>query len=428
MNFMDWYKKRGLRFILKRAQKLRERYSFNPGKSITRIRDCVEKLSAYDCYPTFFVPGIVVKRNPEFIHELQDRGCEIGVHGYQHIDMRSIPPQEANQQLIKARELFREDGLESYGFRCPYLSVSDELIQNLEPGIFNYSSNRAIAWVDQTQNNHQKNLLFETIVGFYHPLHAQSNLSLPYREKTILEIPVSVPDDLQMRDGMDLTPDEISGSMVETFNQIHKRGELYNLMFHPELASLLIEPFMKVLSEAHAYKGKVWIARLRDISEWWEEKDECKIQIDRKNGKYHLSITSPKRAKLLQRSVESDQITEDWDGRYQRYLDQQINLTCDHLPLIGLSPGVPDWVQNSLDQMGYILVDLGDWENCSIKITGEIINHWDNPVKLIAGIEDLDVSLVRFWPWPDGYRSAICLSGDLDALSLMDYATRLLPR
>lgn len=427
MNFVDWYKKRGFHFILKRAQKLNERYSFSPSRSITRIRACVENLSNHSCYPTFFVPGIVVKRNPEFIHELQDRECEIGVHGYQHIDMRSIPPQEAKQQLNKALEIFRGDGLESYGFRCPYLSTSDELIQNLEPGLFNYSSNRAIAWVDPSSNNHQKNLLFETIGGFYHPRLAQSNLSLPYREKTILEIPVSVPDDLQMRDGMDLTPEEISVSMVETFNQIYKRGELYNLMFHPELASLLIEPFMNVLSEAQAYKGRVWIARLRDISEWWEEKDEYKIQIDRENGKYHLSITSPKRATLLQRNVESDQVAEDWDGRYQRYLDQQINLTCDQLPIIGISPGLPDWVQVSLDQMGYISVDLGDWENFSLEITGELVEHWDNPVKLIAGIEDLDTPLVRFWPWPDGYRSALCLSGDLDALSLMDYATRLLP-
>jgi peptidoglycan/xylan/chitin deacetylase (PgdA/CDA1 family) len=427
MNFVDWYKKRGARFILKRAQKLRERYSFNPGKSIVRIRDCVDKLSTYSCYPTFFVPGIVVKRNPEFIHELQDQGCEIGVHGYQHIDMRSIPPQEANQQLKKAQKIFREDGLESYGFRCPYLSVSDDLIKNLEPGLFNYSSNRAIAWVDPGSKDHQKNLLFETIGGFYRPSLAQSTLSLPYKEATIIEIPVSVPDDLQMRDGLEYTLEEISASMVETFNQVHQRGELYNLMFHPELASLLIEPFMEVLNKAHTYQGNMWVTRLRDISEWWKEKDEYNIHIDRVNDNYHLVINSPQRATLLQRALDPDGSSEVWDENYQRLKKQKINLEANQLPLIGISPGLPLWVQTSLDRMGYISVNLVDWEDCTIKITAEIINQWDNPVKLIAGIEDLDVPLVRFWPWPDGYRSALCLSGDLDALSLMDYATRLLP-
>ena len=427
MNFIDWYKKRGARFIVKRAQKLKERYDFNPEKAISRIRYCVDKLITYGCYPTFFVPGVVVKRNASFIHELQEKGCEIGVHGYQHINMRSIPPQEANQHLIKALEVFRGEGLDSNGFRCPYLSISDDLIQNLKPGLFNYSSNRAIAWVDSASNNHQKNLLFETIGGFYHPTLALTTLSLPYWDKTVLEIPVSVPDDLQMRDGMDYTPDEISDFILETFNRVHERGELYNLMFHPELASLLIEPFMDILSEVHTYKGRVWIARLRDISEWWKEKEEYKIQVDKENGKYHLNIDIPKRASLLQRGLDSNRSLEDWDGRYKRFIEKQINVTSDQMPLVGISPGLPIWAQNSLDRMGYILVNLDTWEDCTIKITAEIINQWDNPVKLIAGIENLDVPLLRFWPWPDGYRSALCLSGDLDALSLIDYATRLLP-
>ena len=171
----------------------------------------------------------------------------------------------------------------------------------------------------------------------------------------------------------------------------------------------------------------MWVARLRDISDWWKEKGEYNIQIDRENGKYYLSIDPPKRATLLERGLHSGQFSEDWDGRYQRYLKNQINITSDRLPIIGISRGLSEWVQNSLDGMGYISIGLDDWEDCTIKITAETINHWDNPVKLIAGIEGLNVPLVRFWPWPDGYRSAICLSGDLDALSLMDYATRLIP-
>ena len=427
MNFVDWYKKRGFRFILQRAQKLGERYSFTPEKSVTRIRDCVDRLFSYGCYPTLFVPAVVVSRNAAFIHELQDKGCEIGVHGYQHIDMRNLPPQEANHHLERAKEVFGEVGLQSYGFRCPYLSISDELIQNLEPGLFNYSSNRAVAWFDTTSNNHQKKLLFETIGEFYQPLPAQSTLSLPYTEDTIIEIPVIVPDDLQMRDGMDFTTDEISDSMLSTFSQIHERGELYNLMFHPELASLLIEPFIDILNEIHTYKGSVWVTRLQDISAWWKEKSQYNIHIDRENGNYNLVVDFPRRATLLQKGLNSNYLSEDWDGSYQRFLERQINITRVQLPLIGISPNLPGWVQTTFNQKGYITVDLSDWQDCSIKINDEFIDQRDDPVKLIAAIEALDVPLIRFWPWPDGYRSALCLSGDLDALSLMDYATRILP-
>ena len=427
MNFVDWYKKRGTRFIFTRAKKLAERYDFNPGKAISRIRYCVGKLSEYGCHPSFFVPAIVVRRNSDFIHELQENGCEIGVHGYQHIDMRSIPPQDANRQLVKAAEVFIQEDIKIDGFRCPYLSISDEILQELQPGLFNYSSNRAIAWVNNGSNHHEKNLLFDTIGGFYQPSLAQSTLSLPYQEEQVLEIPVSVPDDLQMRDGLNYTEDEISASLLDTFNNTHQRGELYNLMFHPELASLLIEPFLAVLDEAYANQQGVWISQLRDISEWWKEKTSYRIHIDRLNGKYQLVINCPKRATLLQRGLEEYLPSSQWDEKYRKLESDQIVISNDILPLVGISPELPDWVYSSLNRMGYISVNLNDELDCSVRVTSEFLRRWDNPVKLIAAIEDLDIPLVRFWPWPDGNRSALCLSGDLDALSLMDYATRLLP-
>jgi peptidoglycan/xylan/chitin deacetylase (PgdA/CDA1 family) len=427
MDFVDWYKKRGFQFILKRAQKLRERYSFTPQKSVARILDCVEQLLNYDCSPTFFVPGIVVKRNSDFIRELQEKGCEIGVHSYQHVDLRSISPQEANRQLEKANEAFRKVGLKSDGFRCPYLSISDGLLKVLSPGLFKYSSNRAIAWVNLDSSKHQKNKLFDIIGGFYHPALAQNTLSLPYFQENILEIPVSVPDDLQMRDGLNYTPDQISTSLLGTFKQIHQRGELFNLLFHPELASLLNEPFVSVLGEVQEYKNRVWITQLRDVATWWNEKEDYKIQIERSKGEYHIELKSPHRATVLHRGMGEKRYSKEWDGKYQMITEENINITNDILPFVGVSPGLPDWVSDALDRKGYITVSLKNWEDCSVKITDEFIGQCANPVELIAAIENLDVPLVRFWPWPDGNRSALCLSGDLDALSLMDYATRLLP-
>lgn len=427
MNIVDWYKKRGTRFIIKRAKTLRDRYTFSSEKAILRIRDCVDRLMTYECHPTFFVPGVVVKRNPVFIQELQDKGCEIGVHGYQHIDMKSLSPQDAIYQLQRAVGVFKNYDLHVDGFRCPYLSISDEIIQKLEPGQFNYSSNRAIGWTTRGAGDHQKTLLFDTIKAFYQPAFAQSTLSLPYCQGNILEIPVSVPDDIQMRDGMNYSPDEIASTLLDIFKQIHARGELYNLMFHPELASLLITPFMAVLADVSGYKGRVWIVSLRDIGQWWKEKGEYRVSINRSNGAYHLEIDAPKRATLLQKGLIGPYLLEDWDGKYQRFADRQIIITHDQLPIIGISSDLPTWVPDALDRKGYIFVNLDEWENCTIKITNDFMINLFDTVRFIDAVESIDAPLVRFWPWPDGFRSALCLSGDLDALSLMDYATRLLP-
>ena len=64
---------------------------------------------------------------------------------------------------------------------------------------------------------------------------------------------------------------------------------------------------------------------------------------------------------------------------------------------------------------------------CSLIINQDFLQDIHNPVELERAIENSRTPLVRFWPWPDGQRSALCLTGDLDALSLADYATRLLP-
>jgi hypothetical protein len=47
---------------------------------------------------------------------------------------------------------------------------------------------------------------------------------------------------------------------------------------------------------------------------------------------------------------------------------------------------------------------------------------------MVRLIEEAQGPLVKFGAWPDGSKSALCLSGDLDALSLFDYTARLVGR
>jgi hypothetical protein len=51
-----------------------------------------------------------------------------------------------------------------------------------------------------------------------------------------------------------------------------------------------------------------------------------------------------------------------------------------------------------------------------------------NEVQLIEVIESSPSPLVRYGRWPHGAKSALCVSGDLDALTLFDYVTRFFVR
>lgn len=427
MKFAAWYRKRGFSFVVKRGGSLIKRYGFSSRKSIQRISHLVETLSAHGCSPTFFVPAVVVKRHRSFIQELQECGCEIGVHGFQHVDLRSYPPEEGNRQLQRAMGLLRRNGIKTSGFRCPYLSASNELLQSLTPQTFHYSSNKAIEWGDGRESSESADLLFSKVRTFYQPSKSLEELYLPFKRDGLVEIPVCVPDDLQMADGLAYSQDQIASAWKEILTQTHARGELFNLMFHPELADRCEAPLVYILQTAAKLQGKVWVTRLKEISGWWEEKEDFKVNIWRYENGVGMKFDCSGRATLLARGIDMGGQTIPWDETYLRFQAHQLDLSTSVVPCIGLADDLPPWVETNLKGMGYIVARGKDASACGVYLTQGMCQDLSNPVLLVEFLEQQTVPLIRFWPWPDGARSALCVTGDLDAVSLADYASRLLP-
>jgi hypothetical protein len=65
---------------------------------------------------------------------------------------------------------------------------------------------------------------------------------------------------------------------------------------------------------------------------------------------------------------------------------------------------------------------------CGMYIDGGTLGRLTNQVELLDYIEESGSPLVRYCQWPDSAKSALCVSGDLDALTILDYASRLLVR
>lgn len=427
MNLQAWFKKRGLRFAYQRASSLVERYGIRPQKATARIQHSVQALEECGCKPTFFVPAVVVKRNLPFIRSLQDQGCEIGVHGYQHIDLKNVPPSEGSRQLLKAAVFLADNGLEVHGFRCPYLSSSEELMQELPAEVFRYSSNQAVSWEHTLPRPAGNSVLFETIKTFYQPVPAEGEFCLPGINRGMVEIPVCVPDDLQLHDGQQFSLVEIAETWISVLEKIHQRGELFNLMFHPELAARCEAPFMEVLQTANQPQYNIWVTQLKDVCAWWLEKETFSVTLEKAGGDTWLNLHCSPRAIVLYRNLELQPPGQPWDATYRILATRSVPLKDGHVPIIQLSAGLPVWVGDALKRKGYIFMPGVESQACSLIINQDFLQDIHNPVELERAIENSRTPLVRFWPWPDGQRSALCLTGDLDALSLADYATRLLP-
>lgn len=120
------------------------------GKCELRVLESTERLltlfERHQTRATFFVLGWIAERIPDLIRELEDRGHEIAVHGYNHLLLTEISAQEFDEDLARALEVIRQCGVRSrpVGFRAPSFTMvkttKDWALPILEKYEFKYDS------------------------------------------------------------------------------------------------------------------------------------------------------------------------------------------------------------------------------------------------------------------------------------------------
>jgi peptidoglycan/xylan/chitin deacetylase (PgdA/CDA1 family) len=426
---VHWLKRRNPRYIVLRLRALLQRYGVTGAKAQRRTFDCVRMLGRYGCSPTFPTPGGVVKKNGAFCRQLQDLGAELAVHSYDHIDFHSLSPEESRYQFEKAVGVYRANGLDTDGFRCPYLSYSERVLHALPSGMFRYSSNKALWWdVLPARGNGEKTAIFDSLSGFYSAAPAETTVSTPYFTEHLLEIPASIPDDLQLYDGLNLGEEGMAQVWLDLLLRVHARGEMFILLFHPESCYLCAKAFQTILNRASDLDPGVWVTRLRDISDWWWERSAFGVDVVEDGETLVVRFSCTDRATVLVRGVESDAEMRPWHGTYHVLDGRECRIAGGGRPFVGVAADVEDATRVFLRNQGYIVDDGAHAGACGVYLTRSVLdNIGGGEVGLVAYLDALSTPLVRFWRWPHGYRSVLSITGDLDALSLIDYVSRVLP-
>lgn len=85
-------------------------------------------LDKHKTHATFFVLGWIAKRLPELIRELEHKGHEIAVHGYNHLLLTEITPSEFDDDLALALETIKACGIKQplLGFRAPSFTIVEK--------------------------------------------------------------------------------------------------------------------------------------------------------------------------------------------------------------------------------------------------------------------------------------------------------------
>ena len=92
------------------------------------------------------------------------------------------------------------------------------------------------------------------------------------------------------------------------------------------------------------------------------------------------------------------------------------------MPVVGVSGRSPDAVRSFLAEEG-LPFETSDDATAYGAYVDIATSRWSEAL-ILREIEAAPGPLVRIWRWPEGARSALAVSGDVDALTLRDFITR----
>jgi len=408
--------------FLWRSASIAWRYGVTPSRMEHSLALFATVLRQFDCNVTFLIPSVTLQRNFGLIEKYQKQGIEFAIHGYRHLDHSQLSSTEQLAYLRKAKQAFASVGIQSQGFRSPYLRWNSDTLLALRQLDFSYDSSQALAW--NVIEGHEAPA-YEHVLDFYGALSACEYPSLPNLTDSLVRIPYSLPDDEALIERLHLeTPAEIGKLWLEILQRTHKLGELFTLGLHPERFALCQEPLMAVLAQARSLTPSVWIACLSEISAWWRARTESSIHVtELENAQLQVAVEGPPGTTVLARAVQVEAPVEPWIDGYQRVVPLLFTLYAKQRPFIGVPPGASPSLVSFLRQQGYIVEISEKRSNYSFYFDQTQFADRDQRA-LLRQIEGADRPLVRLARWPNGARSALAITGDIDALTLWDYGLR----
>jgi hypothetical protein len=428
LNFLS--KSRGLRNLVSRIFSVARRFGISPKKFEHRLEKYFEITHSAGCRPTLAITAVVLKRHPDYIKELSRQGVEFAIHGYVHIDYNEMDKEKKRRHFEKAINTFNRCQIPFVGFRAPFLRTHENTTPILSELSFLYKSSHALWWpvkdIEKYSQYIKNNL--ERLLEFYMPLDSDKYLSLPRLNEGLIEISVSIPDDEVLVERMGISDRKKIGEIwLEVLEKTYNRGELFDFSLHPERIEYGESGLREILHKARESNPPIWIATLKEIAEWWQEKDKFVFDIQsRGNDRYQVNAECSERATVLLKNGKVNVPASRWSNGYQYINDRDFIVESPVRPVIGVKSGSAAGAFNFLHSEGYIVDPEAKPEDCGIYLGYLHRFGRADEMALVRQIEQANVPLLRFWRWPNRAKSALAVTGDIDSMTLTDFVLRIL--
>ena len=271
---------------------------------------------------------------------------------------------------------------------------------------------------------------YQKILDQYDAPNAKNCIVRPRLRHNFVEIPVSLPDDDILIDRLGFTDQEIIENIwYKILKTTHKEGDLFVLQLHPERIKLCGDALESILKQARKLNPPVWIASLNEIANWWKEKKEFSLEINESQKNiYKIKAKCSKKATILVRySKVNDSKRNFFDG-YEIVNENIFIIESSTKPVVGISENSDMALTNFLQEEGIPFEVSNNKNNYGIYFKN--INRFSerDGKKILNEINHSSSSLVRFWRWPEKAKSALSITGDIDAITSIDFIMRVFGR
>ncbi|TMC20631.1 MAG: hypothetical protein E6J34_12040 [Chloroflexi bacterium] len=440
MNLVSFsIKTKGAHNFIRRLWTVFTRFGISEAQTRRALHTLVSSLGCYDGSPTFFIPAVVLNRHPDLIAEIAKLGAEIGIHGYVHNDYRTLSKDQQYEQTKQAIAVFQKRNIAYEGFRNPYLGWTEESLTVFSSLDFSYDSNEAVIHdvIDLDSLTALLRSGFEKSLSLFQAVPCSAYRLRPHIEGKLLRVPTSIPDDEMLFDRLRMTdPVKVGYIWSKIMQRVYNLEGLYVLNLHPERAISCKDALATLLSSAHSHPLPVWVARLKDVAQWWKERSQFRWRITQvATNRWQVEAKCTPRATILARHLLiEDQSTTPWDGDDMWIQAHSFTVSAEQCPCLGLSLQTHEQVVDFLHEQGYPVV------RCTEEDAYKYLLYIDMPeglgenrkdqqqrcADLVDLIERQNAPFLRFGCWPDGKRATLSISGDIDSVTVQDFFLRIL--
>jgi peptidoglycan/xylan/chitin deacetylase (PgdA/CDA1 family) len=383
----------------------------------------VDIMASADAQATLPVTATVLRRHAGVIRRLHERGVELAIHGLVHNDYAVMGADSQRRYIREAISIFHDADIPFSGFRGPYLRSNDETDVVLREEGFLYGCSRAVIFpvIDIDLKGRSTGSAFGRAVNLYTPSDARRVAVRPREMAGLVDVPVALPDDEILIDRFGLDASEQAAVWLAILRRTYEAGELFTLQLHPERIGMAADALRAVLSEARSRDPKIWIARVHDIATWWKRRLGFRLNVSQVGPlTYRVELEADDDASIRLRDVGQGRTRE----RCERPVaGRHLILESTVKPVVGISARTPETLRTFLAEEGFPfeVTECRSAYGAYLDIPSRV---WDE-ADVLSAIDNEPGPLVRIGRWPNGAQSALAVTGDIDSITLGDFAWRI---